>query len=71
MIMPSYYRLMNTPPGAATAETRSMIGGGGVFMPLDALLGSSQSSCFAAVESAKRGNQPEEPANDGEPRRIM
>ena len=31
VIMPTNHRLMNTPPGAATAETRRMIGRWGIL----------------------------------------
>jgi hypothetical protein len=31
VIMPTYHRLMNAPPGAAAAETRGMIGRWGIL----------------------------------------
>jgi len=39
VIMSINYRLMNTPPGAATAETRSMIGPWGVLHAARCALG--------------------------------
>jgi hypothetical protein len=44
VIMPTYHhRPMNTPPGAATAETRSMIGRGAFFTRVEAPLDSRRS----------------------------
>ena len=40
VVTPTNRRLMNTPPGAATAETRSMIGRGAFFTLVEAFLGS-------------------------------
>jgi len=39
VIMPTNHRLMNTPPGAATAETRSMIGRWGILHAGRSVLG--------------------------------
>jgi len=46
LIMPTNRRLMNTPPGAATAETRSMIGRWGILHAGRSVLGLAATLIF-------------------------
>jgi hypothetical protein len=50
VIMPTNHRLMNTPPGAATAETRGMIGRWGVLHAGRSALGLIATAIFLWAE---------------------